>query len=101
MSRMKATAHEDEVPVPTPPGGVQPSVASAREGLPVRWLNTDEASSYLSISRPFFCRLRERNRGPRYRKFGKLCLYDVRDLDAYMEALPVHECGHPKPARGA
>lgn len=90
---------EDQVPVPVPPGGVQPSVAPAREGTPVRWMNTGEASRYLAISRPFFCKLREQSKGPRYRIFKKLCIYDVRDLDAFMETLPVRECGQP--ARGA
>lgn len=59
--------------------------------LPKRWLRAKEAAAYLGLSVPHLSRLREIKQGPRYRKHGVVVLYDVADLDAYVESLPVVE----------
>ena len=61
---------------------------SATGGLPRRWLRAREAAAYLGICYHRLGVLREQGRGPQYRKFGRMVIYDVRDIDAYMEALP-------------
>lgn len=57
--------------------------------IPRRWLRTPEAAEYLGASVPHITRLRERGRGPRYRKWGHIVLYDIAELDAYIEGMPV------------
>jgi hypothetical protein len=59
--------------------------------IPKRWLRAKEAAAYLGLSVPHMSRMRELRVGPRYRKHGVVVLYDVVDLDAYCEILPLVE----------
>ena len=63
----------------------------AKNSSTKRWLRAKEAAVYLGLSVPHLARLREIKHGPRYRKHGVVVLYDVADLDAYVESLPVVE----------
>lgn len=56
--------------------------------MPKRWLRAKEAAEYLGVSIPHLARLREVKKGPPYRKFGSVVLYDVRELDTFVESLP-------------
>jgi len=53
---------------------------------PKRYLTSDEAAEFLSLS----CRTLEKHRylggGPRFRKFGRRVRYTVADLEAWAEA---------------
>lgn len=62
--------------------------APATINLPRRWLGTHEAADYVGISRHHLGKLRERRRGPPFRRFGRVVIYDVQELDAFMERLP-------------
>ena len=59
--------------------------------MPKRWLRAKETAEYLGVSIPYLARLRELKKGPPYRKFGTVVLYDIRELDAYVETLPHFE----------
>lgn len=59
--------------------------------MPKRWLRAKETAEYLGVSVPHLGRLRELKKGPPYRKFGSVVLYDVRELDAFVETLPHFE----------
>lgn len=60
-----------------------------RDEIEPRWLRARQAAAYVGISYDHLQKLREKGRGPQYRKFGRTVLYDVKDLDAFMLALPV------------
>ncbi|MGE0420730.1 MAG: helix-turn-helix domain-containing protein [Reyranellaceae bacterium] len=51
---------------------------------PKRFLKTDEAAEYLSVSAPSLELWRTQGRGPAYTKMDKGVRYDVRDLDSFM-----------------
>ena len=51
-----------------------------------RLLTVAEAATYLSLSASTLNRLRVSGGGPRYAKLGGKILYDVRDLDQWIEA---------------
>lgn len=76
-------------------GGVIESAPSHKSPaeivIPKRWLRAKEAAGYLGLSVPHLSRMRELRVGPRYRKHGVVVLYDVADLDKYVESLPVVE----------
>ena len=59
--------------------------------MPKRWLRAKETAEYLGVSIPHLARLRDLKKGPPYRKFGAVVLYDVRELDAFVETLPHFE----------
>lgn len=46
-------------------------------------LNTSEAAAYLGLSRGTLEVWRSLGKGPRYRKFGRRVLYELKDLDDY------------------
>jgi excisionase family DNA binding protein len=50
-----------------------------------RLLTVGEAATYLSLSASSLNRWRVSGGGPRYGKFGGKILYDVRDLDQWIE----------------
>ncbi|GEM_PF-1461853 len=76
-------------------GGVTESAPSHKAPveivIPKRWLRAKETAEYLSLSVPHLARLREMKKGPPYRKHGVVVLYDIRELDAFVEALPRFE----------
>ena len=59
--------------------------------VPKRWLRAREAAEYLGVSVPHLARLRELRKGPPYRKFGSVVLYDIHELDAFVLAQPRFE----------
>lgn len=46
-------------------------------------LSTPEAAAYLGLSRGTLEVWRSLGKGPRYRKFGRRVLYELKDLDDY------------------
>lgn len=62
---------------------------TVKEEIEPRWLKPKLAAAYIGISYNHLSKLREKGRGPQYRKFGRNVLYDVKDLDAFMLALPI------------
>lgn len=59
--------------------------------IPKRWFRACEAANYLGVSVPHLARLRELRKGPPYRKFGSVVLYDIHELDAFVLAQPRFE----------
>jgi predicted DNA-binding transcriptional regulator AlpA len=49
-------------------------------------LRTAEAAAYLGLSKSTLDKLRVTGQGPRYAKLGRICVYDLVDLDAFREA---------------
>lgn len=47
---------------------------------------TVDAARYLGISKSMLEKLRLTGEGPRFAKLGKVVVYDVADLDAWIEA---------------
>jgi hypothetical protein len=58
--------------------------SGARE---TRWLKAHAAATYIGISYDHLQKLRERRKGPPYRKFGRCVIYDRVELDAFMSKL--------------
>lgn len=57
------------------------------------YLTEKEASLFLSVSLRTIQNWRFRNRGPKYKKLGRLVRYSIADLSAYVEretVTPVH-----------
>lgn len=52
---------------------------------PPRFLRTLQAASYCGRSRSDFEKRRLRGDGPPFRKIGRVIVYDLADLDAWME----------------
>ena len=50
-----------------------------------RYLNTQEAADYLGISPKTLSKMRGGGGGPRYSKAGRRVIYDIRDLDSWVE----------------
>lgn len=50
-----------------------------------RYLDTGQAAAYLGMSPATLNKMRVSGEGPRYVKAGRRVIYDVRDLDAWME----------------
>ena len=50
-----------------------------------RYLDTVQAASYLGLSPSTLSRMRVTGGGPRYSKAGRRVIYDVRDLDTWVE----------------
>lgn len=50
---------------------------------PQKNLTTVEAAAYLGLSPGTLEVWRSLGKGPRYRKFGRRVLYEIKDLDAY------------------
>ena len=63
--------------------------AIANRLLPPRYLNTQQAAAYIGFSVAFLVAYRNKGGGPRYTKTANAVRYDVRDLDAWMEARKV------------
>jgi Helix-turn-helix domain len=61
-----------------------PAVSGASE---MRWLKAHAAAAYIGISYDHLQKLRERRKGPAYRKFGRCVIYDRVELDAFMSKL--------------
>ncbi len=53
---------------------------------PRRHLRTPEAAEYLSLSKSTLEKYRLNGGGPVYHKLGRICIYDVESLDAWIEA---------------
>ena len=60
---------------------------------PLRRVQAKEASAYVGISAKTLNRMRVRGKGPRYTNRGRRVIYDVVDLDEWMEEgkTPPHE----------
>jgi hypothetical protein len=56
-----------------------------------RCLGAKEAAEYIGLSHHRLAKLRELGKGPRYRKLGVKVVYEVADLDAYVDQLPAFE----------
>ena len=50
-----------------------------------RYLNTDQAGSYLGLSPSTLRRMRVTGEGPRYSKAGRRVIYDPCDLDEWVQ----------------
>ncbi|MGB5183599.1 MAG: helix-turn-helix domain-containing protein [Xanthobacteraceae bacterium] len=66
-----------------------------------RLLTVAEAATYLSLSASTLNKLRVKGGGPRYTKFGGKILYDVRDLDQWIEAHKRRSTSEGKPNQAA
>jgi len=53
--------------------------------IPKRAFNESESSYYLSVSVPLMRKLRREGNGPKYLKIGSRVLYDVKDLDKFLD----------------
>ena len=63
-----------------------PGVAVGDDRRPIkRFLNTREAADYVGLSAKTLARRRAAGEGPRYIKRSKRVIYEVVDLDAWME----------------
>ena len=62
-------------------GGKKGASANGR-----RYLNTDQAAEYLGLKATTLIELRINGRGPRYSKSVRRVIYDVRDIDEWVEA---------------
>ena len=51
-----------------------------------RYMDTKAAADYLGLSPSTLNRMRVTGDGPRYSKLGRRVIYDVRDLDSWIEA---------------
>lgn len=60
-----------------------------------RSLRTPEAAAYLGLSKSTLEKLRLTGEGPRYAKLGKICVYDLADLDSFREARKRHSTSEP------
>ncbi len=73
---------------------VSPKDPAGKEARrPKRFLNAKEAFAYVGISAKTLNRMRAPGKGPRYTKRGRRVIYDVVDLDEWMEEgkTPPHE----------
>ena len=50
-----------------------------------RYLDTAQAARYLGLSPSTLARMRVTGEGPRYSKAGRRVIYDIRDLDDWVE----------------
>lgn len=50
-----------------------------------RYLDTKEAAAYLGLSPKTLVKMRVTGGGPRYAKVGRRVIYDVADLDSWIE----------------
>jgi predicted DNA-binding transcriptional regulator AlpA len=58
-----------------------------RHPPPGRMLRTPEAADYCNSSESTFNKMRLTGKGPRFIKMGHIVVYDVTDLDAWLQAL--------------
>ena len=67
-----------------------------------RRLRTPDAAAYLSLSKSTLEKMRVYGGGPVYAQLGRVVVYEVGDLDAYVEARKRHSTSEievsPKPA---
>lgn len=60
-------------------------LAALASAVPLRWLTTPEAGSYLKLSPKTLERMRSENLGPRYHVAGaRTVRYDIAELDAWL-----------------
>ena len=57
-----------------------------------------EAASYTGVAESTLAKLRVTGGGPSYSKVGRLVLYDVGDLDAWLDARRVRSTSEPAAA---
>jgi hypothetical protein len=62
-----------------------------------RWLRTPAAARYLGYDAATLVQMRAHGNGPRFRKCGSRVVYDVRDLDAFVELHPIVEPARRSP----
>lgn len=53
------------------------------------FLDTKDAARFLGFTHDRLRKLRERGGGPPYRRIGRVCFYDVKDLRSWMEKRPL------------
>ena len=51
-----------------------------------RYMDAWQAAAYLGISESLLNRMRVNGKGPRYAKLGERVVYDIEDLDTWVEA---------------
>jgi hypothetical protein len=63
-----------------------------------RWMDVGDLVAYTGMSKSFWDKRRHFGDGPPFAKIGKRCLYDIADVDRYLEQ---HKVGgaHPNPPR--
>lgn len=72
------------------------AVASKLSALPLppplRILNAPQAATYLTVTEEGLKLWRREHRGPAFKRIGNKCVYEVKALDAWLDAQP--EGGH-------
>jgi len=63
---------------------VVPERTKSVSGVERRWLRTNEAANYLTVSEDHLKSLRQKKRGPAFRKVGRVVLYAIEDLDGWV-----------------
>jgi hypothetical protein len=64
--------------------------------LPKRRIRTKDAAAYIGLSKSSLEKFRVTARGPAYAVLGRVVVYDVDDLDAYVEARKRRPTSNPK-----
>lgn len=54
--------------------------------IPKRWYNRSEAGEYIRIKPSTMRVWASQGKGPRFYRAGARCIYDVADLDAFVQA---------------
>lgn len=65
--------------------------------LPKRRLRTKDAATYIGLSKSTLEKYRVTGFGPVYSALGRIVVYEVGDLDAYVEARKRHSTSEPAP----
>jgi predicted DNA-binding transcriptional regulator AlpA len=65
--------------------------------LPKRRLRTKDAAAYIGLSKSTLEKYRVTATGPVYAALGRIVVYDVDDLDAWVEARKRHSTSEPAP----
>ena len=65
--------------------------------LPKRRLRTGDAATYIGLSKSTLEKMRVNGGGPVYSALGRIVVYEVGDLDAFVEARKRHSTSEPVP----
>ena len=63
--------------------------------LPKRRLRTQDAAAYIGLSKSTLEKMRVTGGGPVYSALGRIVVYEVGDLDAFVEARKRHSTSEP------
>ena len=61
-----------------------------------RRVRTPEAAAILALSTSTLEKLRLRGNGPKYAKLGRICVYSLQDLEAWVIARSRHSTSEPE-----